>query len=422
MKKTIFRLSLIMLLLLLALPLTYAAAQDEQQLTTVVDVSNGYVISVPDGWDVEEDDQTGGFTLSNDEMTIFVLNPLQVIELVDVADDTELDDLLIDLYDELYGERPRRRDIEAIEIDGREAVSWSYQDGRFDGIFYIVRLSDNTLGAVDAYSEEVDIEDVSELVTAIVTSFDVGAEGQVVSSNEPAEPCFVSTDEENSVQLRVGPGSNRSVIAFLDAGEEFQVTGRFTADDDSVWYQLDKDEVLPGTGANEVWVAAADVDEAGDCAAVVDASAPPIIPGQTQPPVTTDNPDDSTDSGTTATIVPLAGRWTATMASTTTASCTGTQTVTFDSSEVFPDGLSFTVSISSVAADGSSLVLDGERFILQGNGFYIGPSLFNLIDLDNAQTYVRAISPTTMVGTVVANITINSRGCSQTTEITLTRG
>jgi hypothetical protein len=153
---------------------------------------------------------------------------------------------------------------------------------------------------------------------------------------------------------------------------------------------------------------------------VVDVSAPPIVPIVDQPPPTSDDSSGDTTAGSTAPIIPLTGEWTVNLNSTSTASCLGTNTITFDSNEIFPDGLSFTVYVSSVAHDGSSLVLEGDTYVLQPNGLLVGPSLFNLIDLDNSQTYVRPTSTTTMVGMVIANVTISGRGCSQTTEMTLT--
>ena len=47
---------------------------------------------------------------------------------------------------------------------------------------------------------------------------------------------------------------NRGMLSALDAGEQFAVTGRFVTDDGSVWYQLNKEEVLPNSAANEIWV------------------------------------------------------------------------------------------------------------------------------------------------------------------------
>jgi hypothetical protein len=384
----------------LILPLTHAFAQADQPSTTVVDLSDGYVISVPDGWEAAQDPQTGGFTLSNDEISLFVLNPEQVNNIVD-AENAPLDSLLVDLYDALYDERPSVDDVEATEIDEREAASWSYEESDLHGIFYLIRLSDDRPGAVNVFSEAVAIEDQIELVTSIIISFDVTQESLI--SVEDFEPCFISTDQENTVQLRVGPGTNRTVLSALDAGEEFQVTGRFTTDDGSVWYQLVKEDVLPNSAANEIWVAADEVEETGNCDAVVDVAAPPIIPIVTQPPA-----DESGDVTAAEPVAPTRGRWTVTFSATTTAVCPS-GTITVASSEVY-NVTSFTLNITAIMEDGSAFLGDGGLFERQSNGYYVAP--LDAITL----LYLLPTSETTMTGFLTIDDT-----CDITTGVTLTR-
>ncbi len=92
------------------------------------------------------------------------------------------------------------------------------------------------------------------------------------------EPCVVWTDDADTVKVRVGPGTNRSSVAFLPAGEHFAPEGQTADDDGAVWYQLDPALAAPDRLMNEAWVAAADVDSAFTCAAVSQADAPPLIP------------------------------------------------------------------------------------------------------------------------------------------------
>jgi hypothetical protein len=360
-ESSMFRKLFFISIALLTLPLTGALAQDNQPLTTAVDLSDGYVISVPDGWEAEQDSQTGGFMLSNTDITLFVLNPEQVNTLVESAD-AALDSLLIDLYDELYDERPALEEIEATEISEREAASLNYEARGVQGIFYLIRLSDGRPGMVDVFSENAVLEDQMELVMSIIVSFDVVAES--FTSDINIEPCFISTDQENTVQLRVGPGTNRTVLSSLEAGEEFQVTGRFVTENGSVWYQLVKEEVLPNSQANEIWVAAADVEEIGNCDAVVDVAAPPIIPIVTQPPA-----DASSDDSAPQSVPPTRGRWTVTFDSTTTAACPS-GTITVASSEVY-NVASFTLNITAISDDGTSFLGDGGLFERQSDGYYV---------------------------------------------------
>jgi hypothetical protein len=92
-----------------------------------------------------------------------------------------------------------------------------------------------------------------------------------------ATDCTVFTTNPNGVPLRVGPGQNRGVFSSLtpDMGE-IAVSGKQTVNDGSLWYQL----VMESVSANEIWVAADQVETSGNCNAVVDASAPPVIPAR----------------------------------------------------------------------------------------------------------------------------------------------
>src|SRR5262245_10936828 len=91
-------------------------------------------------------------------------------------------------------------------------------------------------------------------------------------------PCTVSTDEANTVRLRVGPGANRTSFAFLPADEAFAVLGKAQDDDGGLWWKVDRQEVAPKKSAAEAWVSDEDVTKAGDCDAVQDVNVPPIIP------------------------------------------------------------------------------------------------------------------------------------------------
>jgi len=91
-------------------------------------------------------------------------------------------------------------------------------------------------------------------------------------------PCTVQV-VRNDVLVRVGPGENRGALAYLPANQPLIVVGKTTTDDGSVWWQID----LPG--AEQAWVAEAEVIELGFCALIQDAETPPIIlPAATLPP------------------------------------------------------------------------------------------------------------------------------------------
>jgi len=49
-------------------------------------------------------------------------------------------------------------------------------------------------------------------------------------------PCTVRTDSANTISVRVGPGGNRTVFAFLPADQDFAVLGQAEADDGGLWW------------------------------------------------------------------------------------------------------------------------------------------------------------------------------------------
>ena len=93
-----------------------------------------------------------------------------------------------------------------------------------------------------------------------------------------AEPCFVSTETARTATVRVGPGTNRTALFFLDTDISYTVVGVNVLENSTVWFKLVKEEIDPSSGALEMWVAAADVEQTGDCENVGATAAPPIIP------------------------------------------------------------------------------------------------------------------------------------------------
>src|SRR5690606_27408346 len=177
---------------------------------------------------------------------------------------------------------------------------------------YLSRLEDDSFafmnfsGALQVIGEQSDL--VVEIVSSLQPVEDEDSSEEDTSEAASGEACTVTTTEANSVQMRVGPGTNRAVFAFLPSGTDFVVTGQAEADDDSLWFQLDKAEVAPDAGASEVWVSQEDVETSGDCDAVVDADAPPIVPLQQSAP----SAGGSAGSGGN---VPSAGNWTLSLGS-----------------------------------------------------------------------------------------------------------
>ncbi len=138
-------------------------------------------------------------------------------------------------------------------------------------------------------------------ICSLVVAISIGC----MSVTAAAADCTVSTSKAKTVQVRVGPGLNRSSVVFLPSGKDFKVLGKATAKDGSKWWKLDKSEVAPKKSLNETWVNQKDVVSKGACDKVVDAKAPPVIPIFVAPP--TQQPDSSTSNGQSDTTVPTQG-------------------------------------------------------------------------------------------------------------------
>lgn len=103
------------------------------------------------------------------------------------------------------------------------------------------------------------------------------------ATQEAVEPCVVTTETARTIQIRVGPGENRSVYAFLPENQEFEVFGQATMPDETQWWKLDRTEVAPKKLADQAWIFVDDVTAFGDCDAVPEAPPPPIISSTSGP-------------------------------------------------------------------------------------------------------------------------------------------
>jgi hypothetical protein len=234
------------------------------------------------------------------------------------------------------------------------------------------------------------------------------------------EPCTVSTSEERTVRVRVGPGENRTSYTFLPANQSFEVLGQATADDDSLWWKLDREIVAPNAAASEAWIAQEDVEAEGGCAAVVDVNAPPIIPIVSEPPPPPpDNSGEQPSGGDTTTttegsISPTPGSWTIVSPGTVPGSCLGTETVHIP--------LNIPPITVSLSGGGNSIVFDGDRLTLRQPNVYGG--LFTITILGSpvsAEIILRVQSPTRMTGEYIFTEVYEDTACSITVPVTVTR-
>lgn len=86
--------------------------------------------------------------------------------------------------------------------------------------------------------------------------------------------CFVRTTKKNTVGVYVGPGRARSVRRWLPANQDVPILGKATDSDGLLWWRI----LLPKI--EQAWVADEDVTTKGECDAVIDVDAPPVVTAQ----------------------------------------------------------------------------------------------------------------------------------------------
>lgn len=120
---------------------------------------------------------------------------------------------------------------------------------------------------------------ISSVLSSIGTD---ASETDQSNASVSSAPCTVTAPNAEAL-VRVGPGENRSSFTYLDSDQSITVTGKKLVDD-VVWWQLNKSEVSErAVQVLELWVEEATVEEAGDCNAVPDVDAPPIIAAPVDP-------------------------------------------------------------------------------------------------------------------------------------------
>jgi uncharacterized surface protein with fasciclin (FAS1) repeats len=237
------------------------------------------------------------------------------------------------------------------------------------------------------------------------------------------EACLVSTTEVDTVRVRVGPGENRTSVSFLPADQEFEPLGQTEDDAGNIWFQLDKEEAAPGRSINEAWVAADELDTTGDCSAIGEAAAPPIIPITNLPPPSNTGGGDTGggDTGgggqaaTDTSTLPASGTYTMTLAGTSHVSCEGTNSVPFPTTDLF-DTTSLRVSLRSSA---QSITLDGDVIPFAGPGYYTGQFSIDAGVVVTIQIFTGNSS--SFSGRINYSMTLSGRGCSVGTDFSARR-
>jgi hypothetical protein len=407
-------------------------------LPQVLDLGSGYSVSLPADWTISTN-KDGAATVTSNDFGMTILAPTYVDALgLNLNAKSNVVNALIAL--DALPPNPitiKASDVQKVSYGSRTAAVYTYTiDSTTDGMDLVIPMGSGAPGYMALAANKGQFTAKSSTISAIITSFDktstsgtgsttatgteeAGASGAATGGGSEVN-CTVSADSANSAQLRVGPGTNRGAISFLPVGIEVTVTGRIVLKDNSVWYQLDKNEAAPkGTSASELWVAATDITPSGDCEHVGDTSAPPVIPGNVAPPPSTNgtgNPGAGDQSAAPGSV-PNPGRWTITYNPTTNISCQGTRNVPVDSNEVYAS-LTYVYFIQGV--DANSFKYGGDLMTrIPGTNSFSGSFTFD--DGTNMQARYDLVSPTLMAGQEVGNLVVDGTPCSGTVLVTLTR-
>lgn len=418
-----------LMLIALMVGIVPAAAQDD-----AFALGDGYSITIPDGYEIKLDPD-GFFILEDRGSEIWIFTPTQLQEYVSHTQNVGGDFIIEELAD--LTETDLTSDITDLDIADRDGAiaEWS------DGVMIAVEMRDLFYGVIWP-SGDVDDATIETLVASFNGQFDEGAPndlepgkgssddggaaaggssgGEDEGSGGAAGDCIVSVTTRDTARLRVGPGENRGAIAFLPVGVDVSVTGSFEEDDGDVWYQLDKEQAMPGTSANELWVSADEVDASGGCDAVGSAAAPPVIPGQVVVPPATGGEGGSGSGAPVTGTVPLAGTWSFILDPMSDASCLGTENFRVPTVDVWVDA-SNDRGYMDVLQGGAVLSYYNDPFVrVAGTNNYYGTISFD--DGTNTQIYLSVVNNSLMTGTMVGNINVDGYACSATTRITMSRG
>jgi hypothetical protein len=259
---------LLALILVIALLPAAVRAQDGNQ----VPLSGGYTISLPDGW--EQAESEGVYTFSQGDLSIILTLPDVLASQLDLTADMDAADVLVEAYSVMSEQTlDKETDIQT-QMSGERAFLATHEfetdDGTGRGISMVMEVTPGQFALMEFQAPADTYETALPDAFQIMLSLQVSKPAAEVN----AEPCQVRAARAY-VDLRVGPGTNRGAFTSMKTDTTYGVLGKKTLEDGSLWRRLD---IADTGGANELWVADADVETTGGCDQVADVDAPPIIP------------------------------------------------------------------------------------------------------------------------------------------------
>jgi hypothetical protein len=350
------------------------------------------MIEFPSTFELTEADD-GYIDLSSDTIMIQVYDSVALDNAFEFTSADSVDDALIELVPQLLGDIAEFDENEMTVEDNMARFAVEVDDDN-TLIIIAVMTADEQFGILQSLSPSDELEDHETLITDLLSGFN--------PDDESSASCSVSTSESNSIEVRVGPGTNRTVVSFLPANTPFDILGKIEADDESLWFKLDKELAAPGKSVNETWVSAENVTQDGDCDIIGDASAPPIIP------ITTSSGSASDDGGEF--IMPTIGSWTMGISNISSECPVEDSLLSLFESETQ------TLNLSDVSP--SSITLDGDVFPAIATNTYGYSEVIPIQDdvTMTASATLTVTSETSMTGT----ISFTTPVCSESATISVT--
>jgi hypothetical protein len=259
---------LLVLILAIALLPTAVRAQDGIQ----VPLAGGYTILLPDGW--EQAESEGVYTFSQGDLSITLTLPDVLVSELNLTAEMDAADVLVEAYATLADQTlDKETDIQT-QMAGERVLLATHEfqtdDGTGRGISMVMAVAPDQFALME-FQAPADVYEEA-LPDALQIMVSLRASEPVADVN--VEPCQIRAARDY-VDLRVGPGTNRGAFTTMKTDVTYGVLGKKTVEDGSLWWRLD---IADTGGANELWVADADIETTGGCDQVADVDAPPIIP------------------------------------------------------------------------------------------------------------------------------------------------
>lgn len=368
---------------LLALMIPYTVLAQDKLTQTFTASDSSFTFQYPDGWKLQKE-VNGSVALKSVDTAITVYGPAALTALGVTTEPNNpvgtLDHFLSAKQIDMGAPQPA-------QVGNRTIARAEKTNGNARRIAYGVAFVNNDFAVMVITGPTASLTTLEPTLEAMVNT--LNTPGAV----QPSEPCTVSTDKGRTAAVRIGPGTNRTAIAFLTPNTDYTVLDQTTLKDGSKWWKLDKDQAAPNKSIQEAWVSQDQVVTKGGCDNL-SGGVPP-----TQPPPTP-----------ATAMVPNGGTWTLTIGPDLEVDCGGAKQTT-----TLPPSSSTSKLFMTVDDDGSAIHFGTDTLTRTSPGVYSGQFDMSTQGM-TAQVSLNVVSPDEMEGQIILNMTT----CTGTTVMKLT--